>query len=162
MTGQLMKEQITSLQELLKNIKEEEYRYRSAMLGNNSIGQHVRHVLEMLQCLLDGYDQSIIDYDARKRDIRIETDRLFTLSLLRDFLDEIQKHDKGLTLQQSLVSEPVHTTYYRELHYNMEHAIHHMALIRVALREMKLDVVSENFGVAYATIQYKKEQECAQ
>jgi uncharacterized damage-inducible protein DinB len=162
MISQLLQEQLISLQELLKSIKEDDYQYRSAMLGNNSIGQHVRHVAEMIQCLLNGYDQSIVDYDARKRDVRIETDRLFTLSVLQSFIGEIHRPDKGLTLQQSLCSESIHTTYYRELHYNMEHAIHHMALIRVALREMNLDAVSGNFGVAYATIQYKKEQECAQ
>jgi hypothetical protein len=39
--------------------------------------------------------------------------------------------------------------------YNTEHAIHHLALIKVALIEMQLQVIDENFGMAYSTIKYK-------
>jgi uncharacterized damage-inducible protein DinB len=49
----------------------------------------------------------------------------------------------------------------RELAYNMEHAIHHMALIRVALTQQFPHVnVDANFGVAYSTIRYNNDQ-CA-
>lgn len=161
MISQLLKEQLKSLQGLLEKINKDEYQYRSAMLGTNSIGQHVRHIAEMIQCMLNGYDEGVVDYDARKRDARIETNIFFTVSLLQQFMEDIQRPDRGLTLQQHLCSEMIHTTYYRELHYNTEHAIHHMALIRVALREMNIDIVDENFGVANATIQYKKQQLCA-
>jgi EAL domain-containing protein (putative c-di-GMP-specific phosphodiesterase class I) len=48
----------------------------------------------------------------------------------------------------------VSTTFFREIIYNAEHAIHHLALIRVALRVMKLDIVGDDFGMAYSTIKY--------
>ena len=162
MIAQLLQQQLVSLQQLLIKLAAEQYQYRSAMLDSNSIGQHVRHVAEMIQCLLNGYEENIVDYDARKRDIRIETDGAFAFRLLQYFSEVLQRPDKTLTLQQSMCSEVVHTTYYRELHYNTEHAIHHMALIKVALREMNINIVDENFGVASATIRYKKEQTCAQ
>jgi hypothetical protein len=56
----------------------------------------------------------------------------------------------------------VYTSYYRELAFNAEHATHHMALIRVALIEMGLSIVTDDFGVAPATLKYKSAQACAQ
>jgi hypothetical protein len=56
--------------------------------------------------------------------------------------------------ENELQENKVSTTYHREIVYNTEHIIHHLALIKVALIEMKLNIVDENFGMAYATIKY--------
>ncbi len=48
------------------------------------------------------------------------------------------------------------SSYQRELLYNLEHSIHHQALIKVALLEIQHDLVDENFGVAQSTIEYRK------
>ena len=157
-----LQEQLQSLQQLLQVINSSDYMYKSNMLQSNSIGQHVRHVVEMLQCLLNGYEAGIVNYDERKRDTRIETDKNFTAALLQEVSVNLQQPDKGLTLQQDGNYEAVHTTFKRELLYNTEHAIHHMALIKVALREMKIDIKNENFGVAPATIRYKNAIACVQ
>ena len=50
----------------------------------------------------------------------------------------------------------VFTTYYREIVYNTEHTVHHLALIKVALIEMKLNIVDKKFGMAGSTIKYKR------
>ena len=45
----------------------------------------------------------------------------------------------------------------RELHYNVEQCIHHLALIKVALKIIRPDIeLSESFGVAPSTIQHRK------
>lgn len=157
-----LQQQVNSLLELITRINPPVYTRKSPMLGEGSIGQHVRHVVEMMQCLLAGYDNGIVNYDHRKRDSRIETDTFFTAAILRELLIGLQQPDKGLTLQQEETNDTVVTTFARELLYNTEHAIHHMALIKVALREMQLDITGENFGVAAATIRYKKTEICVQ
>jgi hypothetical protein len=41
--------------------------------------------------------------------------------------------------------------------YNIEHCIHHQALIKVALNEMEANhLINKNFGIAPSTIQYRK------
>ena len=52
------------------------------------------------------------------------------------------------------------TNYYREIAYNLEHTIHHMALIRVGLRELGDIAVDDSYGVASSTLKYRKQ--CAQ
>lgn len=157
MTHELLLEQLQALQRLLQQIQPADFTRPSSMLGGSTIGQHVRHVVELLQCLHDGYETGIVNYDNRKRDIRIETEVSFTNSILQDLISYIAQPDKGMSLTQLHCSNIIHTTYFRELHYNTEHAIHHMALINVALREMNIVAVDENFGVANATIQFKNQ-----
>jgi len=63
--------------------------------------------------------------------------------------------------QDSRAVKQVKSNLMRELAYNLEHAIHHMALIRIVLNQQFPDVkVDANFGVAYSTIRYNKDQ-CA-
>jgi uncharacterized damage-inducible protein DinB len=157
MIQQSLKEQLNNLQSLLKVLDDEQYTYKSTMLNNGTIGQHVRHIVELVQCLMFAYEQGIVDYDRRKRDARIETIRTFALYQLDVLQQALDKPEKKLRLQITTENNTyiVETGYNREVFYNTEHAIHHMALIRVALKEMRLNLVSDNFGMAYATIQYK-------
>jgi hypothetical protein len=159
---QLLNHQLQALLQLLHQLKGAAYIQKSVMLGEVSIGQHMRHIIELAQCLVNGYDDGSINYDARKRDLRMETDPHFAVSCIEQLLNKTSRNDKALLLlQDNNPVKAIHTFYYREVMYNTEHAIHHMALIKVALREMQLDIVDTNFGVAPATIQYRQQQ-CAQ
>jgi hypothetical protein len=49
------------------------------------------------------------------------------------------------------------TTVARELFYMLEHTVHHMAIIKMAVVNENLNIdIPENFGVANSTIQYQK------
>ena len=52
----------------------------------------------------------------------------------------------------------IETNYERELLYNLEHSIHHQALIKVALLQLQSVEIPENFGVAQSTIVYRESQ----
>jgi hypothetical protein len=52
------------------------------------------------------------------------------------------------------------TNYYREIAYNLEHTIHHMALIRVGITEVSSIQLPDDFGVATSTVKFRKQ--CAQ
>jgi hypothetical protein len=48
------------------------------------------------------------------------------------------------------------SSFYRELAYNIEHAIHHMALLKVAINHsFSYITVPESFGVASSTVRYR-------
>lgn len=51
------------------------------------------------------------------------------------------------------------TNLYRELIYNLEHAVHHMAIMKIAMPEIAPYIVlPPDFGIALSTIQYHKNQ----
>lgn len=158
-----MTEQLKSLSNLLLLLNEEQYNQKIVFLGNTSIGGHIRHIVELLKCVTDGYNLGTVDYLNRQRNLALETNKTLATEELIMMINKVTQSDK----QMNLVTEPgedglmnvVSTTYFREIVYNTEHAIHHLALIRVALREMKLDIVGDDFGMAYSTIKYLSTQE---
>jgi hypothetical protein len=79
--------------------------------------------------------------------------------------EKLDRPDKEMILEASysdVETEPLRipTNYYREVAYNLEHTIHHMALIRVGIREVSSVELPADFGVASSTIKYRKQ--CAQ
>lgn len=153
------------LSETLNRLSHEEYTRSSNILMKATIGQHVRHIIELFQCLERGYDPGLVNYEKRKRDYKIETDKDLAISLLKDIYRSIEKPDKEILLEaqdycETIETVSIPTNYYREIAYNLEHTIHHMALIRVGVNEVSSIELPDEFGVAYSTIKYR--QQCAQ
>ena len=88
------------LSETIRLLSPSQYIQQCGNLGNNTIGQHVRHVIELFQCLDAGYPESNVNYEKRKRDIAIETDKELALQLLQDIFGKLDKPDKELTSSQ--------------------------------------------------------------
>lgn len=152
-------EQLQSLSKLLLLLNENQYTQSNELLGNASIGGHTRHIIELLKCTSDGYNNGVVDYVNRVRNLSIETDKVLAIQELNLLFETIKKDDKQMLLITETngkdTANVVGTTYLREIVYNTEHAIHHLALIRVALRVMQLDIVGNDFGMAYSTIKYQ-------
>jgi len=149
----------------LQQLSASEYAQPCKTLHGNTIGQHVRHIIELFQCLEKGYDNGIVNYEKRKRDVLIESDKNIAEKFLHEIHAGLNKPDKELMLQAcyddvSNESISLSTNYYREIAYNLEHTIHHMALMRTGISEVSGIAVPENFGVATSTIKYRKQ--CAQ
>lgn len=153
------------LENTLNQLSAHEYIQPSTRLGQNTIGQHIRHIIELFQCLEKGYDSGLVNYEKRNRDIRIETDQEFARTLLQEVYQQLKRPDKNLVLEacyDDSEAESIHitTNFYREIAYNLEHTIHHMALIRVGINEVSSISLPEDFGVASSTVKYRKQ--CAQ
>jgi hypothetical protein len=149
----------------LEQLSCEQYSKPSKILFGATIGQHVRHVIELFICLQNGYDTGLVNYEKRKRDYAIETDKEFAASLLQSIYLTLDKANKDLVLEttgdeHSTENIAIQTNYYREIAYNLEHTVHHMALIRVGITEVSNIEVPNSFGVASSTIKYR--QACAQ
>ena len=156
----VLKESLTSLANLLRLEKTQAiYSLPVPVLSNGTMGQHIRHIIELYTCLLEGYDQGIINYDKRKRELVIETIPSVALGKIEFIIDHIDQADKKIIVQSTFGNHviDIESSYYRELLYNFEHCIHHQALIRAALIALEQEIVSENFGIAPSTIQYRKQ-----
>ena len=153
------------LENCLASLSDAEYTTKSSLLFGATIGQHVRHIIELFTELEKGYAAGIVHYEKRQRNYSIETNKNLAIHMLTSILQQLEKPSKSLFLRASyetdsdqLIEMP--TNYYRELAYNLEHTVHHMALIRVGVTELSQVPVESNFGIASATIKYR--QSCAQ
>jgi uncharacterized damage-inducible protein DinB len=151
------KNNLSSLAALLSQLSAGDYVRLVAALSQATIGQHVRHIAEMYQVLIGGYEGGCIAYDQRKRDRTIESDIAIAMEALEIISLNLQKPDKSLEVIYEINGEAIslQSNYEREVMYNMEHAIHHMALIKVAVIGMMDIQLPKEFGVAPATLQYR-------
>ncbi len=156
---------IFSLHDVLVQLNNAQYAQPLQLLGGNTIGKHTRHILEFYKCMFQGMELATVNYDKRKRDYALENDVAYCVATIGELVLQIN----ALTTDESLivVSELGLETFQsdssvsRELMYNLEHNIHHMAILRIALGELALNIaLNDSFGVAPSTLQYQKQ--CAQ
>ena len=159
---QSIKNNLSENIELLRQLTNDEFTQKNPELSNATIGEHMRHIIELFGCLLENYDYGLINYDDRKRDVLLQTDKNESIAIIEKYLLELDKPNKPLSLTHNCFSpiELLQTNYFRELIYNLEHSIHHQALIKVALHNLPHIKIPSSFGVAPSTLEYRKQ--CAQ
>jgi len=157
-------ENLNEIKLMLFQLTNEQYIYPSNTLFGATIGQHVRHILEFYQSVLMGLGSKTVNYDNRKRDLSIETDHRYAIQIIDKINDglAIEMTDEQFTLEGNFYGKEgkqiqIKTSVLRELAYCLEHSIHHQALIKIGLLEMNcLSFIDETFGLAPATIRYRK------
>lgn len=162
------KENLEEIKALISSLEKEQYYYKSQLLSDSSIGQHIRHILEFYLSIFKVLNQGVVNYDDRERDLNLETNPVFAISCIDRLCKDIQKlyPQQEILLTGNFFAEgetlkAVKTSIERELAYCLEHSIHHQALIKIGLIEQKIDhLINESFGVAASTIRHK--QQCAQ
>lgn len=147
---------LDDLVDLLLKMSDEDFTRRMVVLSESSVGQHVRHCIDMYNCVFDGYKHSTVNYNARKRDTKLSDYVTNALENLLFIIDQSAiLRDKSLWLTDGN-GEEFQTSLNRELLYCNEHAVHHMALIKIAIKQMGTYEISAEFGVAPSTIKYQK------
>lgn len=153
------KQTLEQFKEVLLELPENCYTKPCETLSQATIGQHTRHIIELYQCLLKGYDLSLVSYDRRQRDKQIENDVDFAIYHLQEIQDLLDKPDKKLIMFYELNGNTtqMESNYFREVMYNLEHTIHHQALIKIGINQLTEILVPETFGVAPSTIAYRNQ-----
>jgi hypothetical protein len=112
--------------------------------------------VEQCQC------SQIIDYDKRQRNKKIETNPEYTVQVLNDLLQKIKEQpiEQQLYLEvdycENDAQDTIPTSFKRELVYTIEHAIHHLAMIKIGLKIVEPSLVlPKDFGVASSTIKHR-------
>ncbi|MEJ0031150.1 MAG: hypothetical protein WDO15_12580 [Bacteroidota bacterium] len=154
---------IDQLENVVSQIDAADFSKPSATL-NASVGQHLRHTIEFFLCLERGFRDGLINYDKRAHDRLIETDKFIALDAIRRIRRFIvtTSNDCALRLDvgYDLHSDDcitIQTNYFRELTYNIEHAVHHMALIKIGIREVAPYLsLPGDFGIAVSTLKHAR------
>jgi len=138
--------------------------YGRSPAGRSSIGGHVRHALEHVQCLLDGLEGGLIDYDARARDQRLERDPVFvrrTATALRDRLLALghEQLQAALTVRDSAAPQAppceMASTLGRELAFLSGHTLHHLEIAGLLAALLGIEVPGE-WSLAYSTAAWRQ------
>lgn len=152
---------LLQLIDLLNQLDHDSYGQALPALSGASLGGHTRHIIELFEQLLQGYEMGEVNYDRRARDMRLQTDLNEAIDRCAQLIAGIDLTDKPLLLTTEFQGQSVQlpTTYARELLYNLEHCVHHQALLKVGLIACNLTLVDETFGVASATLTYRAGQQ---
>ena len=156
---------LLQLENVLSKMSDEQYSTPIPLLSQSTIGQHVRHIIEFYIELNKGYEIGIINYDDRKRDHSLQTCRTTAIKKFREISDGLDKENTALSIYADFANndsstQKLETNYFRELMYNLEHTVHHMALIRVGLHTSTKIAIPNDFGVAESTLKFRQQQ-CA-
>ncbi len=162
LTGSLVKKNLSETKSLIQQLSVQQFSQPLSVLSGCSIGQHFRHLIEFYVCMFYHIESGIISYDERERDARIENDPEFAMLCIETIISNINalKEDKRLHIRLNLSPEEekpvvVETSLCRELAYNFEHGIHHLAVIKIGLLQFPEITVDDNFGIAPSTIRHK-------
>ena len=157
---------------LLERLDETVFTRPLPLFHGSTIGQHFRHILEFYTCLFDGALPAHVDYSKRKRNHALSENPRVALAVLDYIADTVKRQDEyqWLNIESEFsddvvahVQRPVYmSSMGRELQYAFDHAVHHLAMIRMGLEVYFPEIqVNEDLGVAPSTLKYKKDRKNA-
>lgn len=157
---------LNNLKTVLEHLNNQSYTQKNLSLFGSSIGAHCRHIIEFYLCCFEQKKKSKINYDLRKRNKQLELNHkkaIIVIDKIMCLLDSVDSKDNtslniNICLNNEVsASKEITSSFFRELIYCMDHCIHHQSLIKIALLEQGLiDLVDENFGVAFSTQIHRK------
>lgn len=149
---------------LLLKLEDATYSRTAGVPFHASIGGHYRHVLEHFESLIKGLRAGEINYDARERNLRLQSEVTYASIVTCDVLRALKRYSAETLSRNCKVinsvaygaSQPVSmdSNVGRELAYCIGHAIHHYAIIRLICHELDVRVPAE-FGVAPSTLKHR-------
>lgn len=150
--------------DLLFQLGDHKYSQVACAPFSASIGGHYRHVLEHFHCLIEGLPAGNVNYDARRRNPRIENEVTFASITTCDVLRALKRWSEE-TLEQKCTTVSsvayrsdsaalIESNVGRELAYCIGHAIHHYAIVRLICNELGVEV-PKHFGYAPSTLKHQ-------
>jgi hypothetical protein len=151
---------LTDTARVVSQLAPEEYTDSDVPGISGSIGGHVRHCLDHVRAVELGMDRGLVDYDARRRDIRIESDRETAVRSLLGAASRLQSVPadalEGRVVVRTLIAtdgpvvEAV-SSVARELAFVISHTIHHNAQIALLAHRLGSTRLPRRFGIAPST-----------
>jgi len=153
--------------DLLSSITDDQYALNNGKHFKSGVGKHFRHIIDHYLSLVNREDNRV-DYDDRKRDTRLESDRTVAIGKMQFLVKQLNhllenpdvldnqvtvKSNEGAGEEDAAWSD---SSIRRELQFLISHTVHHYALIAIILKTIGFNP-SEKFGVAPSTLKYENE-----
>ncbi len=150
---------LNQLKDLVIQLEDEEYSIDLEVFSGSSIGQHSRHIVEFFICLLEQASTQQVSYDKRRRDLLLENNKNHMIQTIQEIQLQFSRltKDSKINVISNLngITHITPSSYSREILYAIEHAVHHMAILKIGVNlEFKKVTVPPNFGVAESTVRY--------
>jgi choline dehydrogenase-like flavoprotein len=154
---------IGQMTDLLGRIADDTYAKSLLLFNGSSIGQHFRHIVDFYGCLTRGVGGGRVDYAQRQRDTRIETEPGYAAAVLQQFYEQLATMDEvcqvevvaDFSAELNETRPVVLSTVGREMMYAYDHAVHHLAMIKMGLKSVAPALeVDRNLGVAPSTVKH--------
>lgn len=156
---------IDQIVQAMRIIPEESYSKPQSIFNDSTFGRHFRHIYDFFHCLCIQCDQKTVDYAARLRDEKIENDCDYAIERFEHVKYLLQSFDENTAVKvytdfdESIDDRTaVNSSIGRELMYAYDHAVHHLAIIKIGLKTLDPALeIDERLGVAASTIQHQYE-----
>lgn len=137
---------------LLNSINDEQYSNLSVAPYYSSIGAHMRHILDVFDCVFDGLETGKVDLAARKRNELAEQKTAFGIDYFDKTIEKLDtlKVDLSQMVEVSddlgLGEVTVGYTLASALIQAHSHAIHHFASIGYIIFQLGIELPDADFG----------------
>jgi len=157
---------IRQITHVLAQLEAQDYRCPLSSFEGSSLGQHFRHALEFFQCLEKGARLGIIDYAARERNLLYEDNPQLAAEAFSSFAQSLSRFDLKIPVEvraefNSDWRPSYPSTIGRELLFVYDHAIHHLAIIKIGLRcHFPWVQTDQDLGVSPSTVKARRASMC--
>lgn len=138
---------------LLNSISDEQYSNTSIAPYYSSIGGHIRHILDVFDCIFDGLNTKKVDLTARKRNQLAETQTEVGIQYFNQIMEKLASLKETDFNQMVQVSDDlgmgmvtVNYTLASALIQAHSHAIHHFASIGYIISQLGIELPDADFG----------------
>ncbi len=138
---------------LLQHITDQQYSDTSIGPYHSSIGTHMRHILDVYSCVIDGLETRDIDLTKRKRNALAEQKTAEGLAYFDQIiaqLCEIEEHQfsEEYKVTDNMGSGNITTVYSLGaiLMQAHSHAIHHFASVGIIIHQLGIGLPDADFG----------------
>ena len=159
-------ESLDQLVTFIESLDEADYQYIAEPWFVSSIGEHLRHIVDLYLAMMNSADLKNIDYDVKRRGSPIEASKKLGLSelvkirlwLCQISIEEMQQDilistETALSFQHAEVFK---SSFGRELCFASSHLMHHLAIMG-AIAKLAGIKVDPTLGLAPATATHVRE-----
>ncbi len=138
---------------LLNAIDDKQYGDNSIAPYHSSIGIHMRHILDVFDCIFSGLESRKVDLSARKRNELAETKVDFGLMYFEEIIKKLEKlESENLNIVVEVKDDlglgvvTANYTLASALIQAHSHAIHHFASIGYVISQLGINLPDSDFG----------------